>query len=138
MYIVINDICIKYANCFFSNKTDFWFDKKRYEFYSCDSIKGLGFSASSETELKEMLSEYNIIPSFCPNIVEFERKFINEYRNKKLSEYFSQFKDEELYDRMFRIYTENNNIDYSKEEYEFYCKEAEEWCKINRISFVER
>lgn len=138
MYIVINDICIRYANYFFSDKIEFWFNKKRYEFYSNENIKDLGFSADSETELREMLSEYNIIPSFCPNIIEFEKNFIDEYRNKKLSEYFSQFQDEELYDRMFRIYTENNNIDYSKEEYEFYCKSAEDWCRINHISFIKR
>lgn len=135
MYVTVSEIAIKYSNNYFADTIFYWFDLNRYEFYDSETIAELGFSAPTQDELTELLAEYRIIPSFCPNRYQFDKQFIESYRNKKLSAYFNQFEDEERYDSMFDLYTENNNIN-ELPEFEEFCKQtAIEWCEVNGICY---
>ena len=138
MYVIINDIFKKYNNFYLSDETEYWFDKSRYEFYSKQQIKEFGYTAKSQKDLIQLLQNVNIIPSFSLNEVDFKRKFIDELRNKKLSEYFSQFTDDKKFDSMFDLYVEENNI-ISYIGYENINERlkstAIEWCKKNNINY---
>ncbi len=135
MHIIIKDIFRKYNNYYFSDQIWYWFDKNRYEFYDLNKIRELGYYADTQEELIQLLGENNIIPSFRVNVYEFDKMFIDNLKNKKLSKYFSQFKEEIDYDSMFNIYTEENNIFYFDELNKFYMNTVEEWCKKNNIIY---
>ena len=140
MYIVINGDFWKYGfgtynNYYFSDEISYWFDKNLYEFYDTDEIEKLGYYAETQDELIQLLDENNIIPSYSVNLYQFDKMFIESFKNKKLNEYFSRFKDEEIFDRMFSIYTEENNIDYFDDLRKFYKDTVIEWCKTNDIRY---
>ena len=135
MYIVIKNIFRKYCNNYFSDEIWYWFDKKHYKFYDCEEIKKLGYFADTQEELIQILKYNGIIPSFSVNLYEFDKTYIDNFRNKKLSNYFSQFKDEKVYDSMFNIYTEENNIFYFGDLNKFYWDTAVDWCEKNNIRY---
>ncbi len=135
MYLVINSSYWLYDNYYFSNKINHWFDKNLYQFYTSEEIEELGYSANTQEELIELLSYNDIIPSYSINLYKFDKNFIESYKNKKLSQYFAQIEDEERFDHIFRVYTENNNIHYFDELREFGKNIVIEWCKINSIRY---
>ena len=87
MIISIKELLHK-ENYYFSNEIEDWFDKDRCEWYTNKQIKEFGYSENTRDDLVSMLSENNIIPSFTANDYEFDKMFINSFKNKKLSERF--------------------------------------------------
>lgn len=134
MIISIKELLHK-ENYYFSNEIQYWFDKDRCEWYTNEQIKEFGYSENTRDDLVTMLSENNIIPSFTANDYEFDKMFINSFKNKKLLEQFSKITDEQEYDHAFRVYTENNNIFYGKEYFEFRKNAAVKWCIKNNIKY---
>ena len=136
VYIVLEDIVFLYSNYCFSDEIQYYFDKNTYRFHNAEEIRAFGYAI----EDKETLAENNIIPSFTPDLYEFDRKYIEDFKNKKLSLYFAQFEnDKQQYDHMFNVYIEQNNkvifSDFSNLEKAFYIREAEKWCKENGIAY---
>ena len=66
---------------------------------------------------------------------EFERNYIRSLRNRKLSDMFDKIGDKEAYDLRFRVYMENNNIDYFDELKEFIRDSAVKWCIENNVRY---
>ena len=135
MFVSIRDLSLNHSNDCFSEKTEHWFDKDRYEFYTLSRIRDMGYSAKTPDELKTVLAENNIIPSLTVDEYEFERNYIRSLRNRKLSDMFDKIGDKEAYDLRFRVYMENNNIDYFDELKEFIRDSAVKWCIENNVRY---
>ena len=133
MFISI-DTLLKNNNYCFSKQISFWFEKDRYEFYTTEKLREFGYNTSDQEKLKVLLADNNIIPSFSVDEYEFDRMYVDSFRNKKLSEMFDKIKDREQYDHAFRVYTENN-IYYGYKLREFTEEAAVKWCVDNNIKY---
>lgn len=136
MFLKISEIVPKYSNYCFSERISYWFNVNTYEFYDEERLAEFGYDVSDYEHLKLVLTEQGIIPSYCPNLYEFDKQYIESFRNKKLSERFAAAESEEQYHNWVEIFKEQE-ISFAcvPDSKDFYTESMIKWCEENQIRY---